>query len=245
MRDQRQPGYGHEPHGAGAAPPLGEGEDTLHSVLVWDLPVRLFHWLTVVLMIAAYLTWRLNWMDWHAWVGDALLALVLFRLLWGFCGSETARFRHFIASPQKAARQLARLGRREPDHQLGHNPAGGWMVIMLLALLLAQALSGLYVNNDVANEGPLTPLSPARMADALTDLHDVFLWGALVAAAVLHVLAIIAYRVAKGHNLVVPMITGHKRLPQPISPPRMVRWTRALLCLVCAVAVAVVLANWL
>jgi Prokaryotic cytochrome b561 len=61
-------------------------------VLVWDLPIRLFHWLAVVLVAAAYLTWQLNWMDWHAWVGDALLALLLFRLLWGFFGSETARF---------------------------------------------------------------------------------------------------------------------------------------------------------
>jgi cytochrome b len=245
MRDQRQPGYGHDPRGAAASPPPGEAGDALRSVLVWDLPIRLFHWLIVVLIIAAYLTWRLNWMDWHARVGDALLALVLFRLLWGFFGSQTARFRHFVASPRKAARHLARIGRREPDHQVGHNPAGAWMVIMLLAMLLTQALTGLYVNNDVANDGPLTALSPAPVANALTGLHDIVLWDALLAAAALHVMGILVYRVAKGHNLVVPMITGCKRLPQRLPPPRMERSTRAFFCLVCAIVVAALLADWL
>ena len=113
------------------------------KVLVWDAPTRLFHWLTVVLVIAAYTTWRMNLMDWHAWTGDTLLALLLFRLLWGFFGSETARFSAFLASPRTAALQLADGLRREPDRQVGHNPAGGWMVLLLLAFLLAETLTGL------------------------------------------------------------------------------------------------------
>ena len=68
-------------------------------VVVWDAPVRVFHWLVAALVAAAYVTWRLNWMVWHGWVGEAVLALVLFRLLWGFLGGDTARFSHFIASP--------------------------------------------------------------------------------------------------------------------------------------------------
>jgi cytochrome b len=79
------------------------------KVLVWDAPTRLFHWLTVVLVIAAYTTWRMNLMDWHAWTGDTLLALLLFRLLWGFFGSETARFSAFLASP-RAARSNSLMG---------------------------------------------------------------------------------------------------------------------------------------
>ena len=76
-------------------------------------------------------------------------------------GSETARFARFLASPRVAARHLARLFRREPDEQVGHNPAGGWMVLLLLALLLGETLTGIVVNNDVADEGPLTEMMPA------------------------------------------------------------------------------------
>jgi cytochrome b len=184
-------------------------------------------------------------MDWHAWVGEALLALVLFRLLWGFFGSETARFRSFLASPGTALRHLAQIGRREPDLQAGHNPAGGWMVLLLLGLLLTQALSGLYVNNDVANDGPFTELAPARVADAVTDLHDLFLWDALLAAVALHLLAILAYGLAKRHNLVPPMITGRKLLPQRIASPQIAHLTRALFCLALAAAAAAGLAAWL
>ena len=77
-----------------------------HKVLVWDAATRLFHWLTVVLVIAAYATWQMNWMDWHAWTGDAVLALVLFRLLWGLFGSKTARFSAFASSPGAVAAYL-------------------------------------------------------------------------------------------------------------------------------------------
>ncbi|OUL71241.1 cytochrome b/b6 domain-containing protein, partial [Paraburkholderia hospita] len=84
-------------------------------VLVWDAPVRLFHWLVVALVTAAYVTLKLNWIDWHVRVGESLLALVIFRLLWGFLGSETARFRSFVASPAAALRHLRHLFRREPD----------------------------------------------------------------------------------------------------------------------------------
>ena len=82
----------------------GQAEGRL--VVAWDLPTRLFHWLTVALVAAAYATWRLNWMDWHALAGDALLALLLFRVVWGFVGSETARFVRFVASPRAAAHHL-------------------------------------------------------------------------------------------------------------------------------------------
>jgi cytochrome b len=96
------------------------------KVFVWDTPTRLFHWLAVALVVAAYVTWRLNWMDWHAQVGDALLALLLFGLLLGFFGSETTRFSCFLASPRAALGYSAHMFRPEPDRQAGHNPAGGW-----------------------------------------------------------------------------------------------------------------------
>ena len=177
----------------------------------------------MALVAAAYLSWRLNWMDWHAWFGDAVLALVLWRLLWGFFGSDTARFARFLASPRVALQHLAQLRQREPDREPGHNPAGGWMVLVLLALLLGETLTGIYVGNDVADEGPLTELTPASIANLITALHRL-LWQALVAAVVLHLLAIFIYFAVKRHNLLLPMVTGRKWLPASVPSPRMAGW---------------------
>jgi cytochrome b len=216
----------------------------MRKVLVWDAPTRLFHWLAACLVAAAYGTWRMNWMDWHAWIGDALLALLLFRLLWGILGSETARFSAFLARPRQVAHHLARTLRREPDRQIGHNPAGGWMVMLLLALMLGETLTGIYVNNDVADEGPLTELVAAPIANLITDLHRI-LWQALVAAVALHLTAIVVYAVAKRQNLVLPMITGRKRLPEVIEQPRLAGLGRALLVFACGAAAAAALTNLL
>jgi cytochrome b len=214
------------------------------AVLVWDTPIRLFHWLAAVMVVAAYVTARLNWMDWHARIGETLLALVFFRLLWGCFGSETARFSHFLASPAAAWRHLRHVFRREADLQVGHNPAGGWMVVLLLALLLGETLSGLYVNNDVADSGPLTRFVPASIANAITVLHAI-LWDVLLAALVLHVLAIALYALAKGHNLLRPMLTGRKRLPASIRAPKLAPVLRALLLLLVGAIASVLLTTYL
>jgi cytochrome b len=213
-------------------------------VLVWDAPTRLFHWLVVVLVAGAYATLKLNWMDWHVRIGEALLALVLFRLLWGCFGSETARFGSFVASPESAVRHLRHLFRREPDLQVGHNAAGGWMVLLLLALLLTETLSGLYVYNEVADEGPLSEWVPAWIADAISTLHAV-VWDVLLAAVTLHVLVIALYAVVKGHNLLRPMLSGYKPLPTTVAAPRQKPILLALLLLLIGAAVVILLAVYL
>jgi cytochrome b len=222
----------------------GEVDRAMQKIVVWDVPTRLFHWLTVMLVAAAYATWRLDWMDWHAYAGYALLALVVFRLLWGFFGSDTARFARFLAAPRGAARHLVHMFRREPDHQVGHNPAGGWMVLLLLALLLAETLTGIYTNNDVADVGPFTDVTPVAVANFITALHAV-LWQALLVAVTLHVLAIGLYWVAKRQNLLLPMITGRKVLPVGVHPPAQAGVLRALLFLGCGTLAAAALANFL
>lgn len=209
-------------------------------ILVWDLPLRMFHWLTAALVAAAYVTWRLNWMDWHAYAGEALLALILFRVVWGFIGSDTARFSHFLAAPGVACRYLSRMFCREPDEYAGHNPAGGWMVVLLLALLLGQTLTGIIDNNDVADAGPLTDIMPAWLANLIDDLHA-WLWDVLLAAVALHVSAIALYALAKRQNLVWPMLTGRKKLPAHATAPRIASLPLALTVLAGSAAVAVVL----
>jgi cytochrome b len=211
-------------------------------VRVWDVPVRVFHWLIVVLVAAAYVTWRLNWMTWHGRIGEAALVLVLFRLSWGFFGSETARFSSFVASPRTVWSHLKASLRREPDHQVGHNPAGGWMVVALIALLLVETLSGVYVANDIADEGPLTEHVPAWAANAIAASHAI-VWDALLAAIVLHVLAIASHAAIKGQNLVRPMITGTKVLPADKPTPRTGGSGRAILLLLGCAVVAAALVN--
>lgn len=218
-----------------------EGE---RATPVWDAPIRLFHWLVVALVAAAYVTVRLNWMEWHARAGEAVLALVVARLAWGFVGGETARFANFLKAPREALVHLGEMFRREPDRQIGHNPAGGWMVLALLALLLGETLTGLYALNDVADVGPLTPYVPAPLANGIDAAHST-IWDILIAAVALHLAAITTYAVLKGQNLVTPMITGRKRLPSGTPPPRMAPLWRAALALGGGVLVAAALVMFL
>lgn len=198
----------------------------------------------MLLVVAAYVTWRLNLMEWHARAGYALLTAVVFRILWGLFGSESARFARFLASPRAAARHLAHAFRREADRQAGHNPAGGWMVLLLLALLLVEPLSGAYVASDVADEGRWSAAVPAAAANAITALHWI-VWDALLAAVALHLLAILLYTAVKRQHLVRPMVTGWKRLPADVPQPRMASPARAGVLLGCSALAVAAFAHFL
>ncbi|MBN8893050.1 MAG: hypothetical protein BGP12_17515 [Rhodospirillales bacterium 70-18] len=188
---------------------------------VWDGPTRLFHWAIVLLVTFSYVSIRLGWMDWHMRSGEAVLALLIFRLAWGVVGSQTARFSQFLRGPGAVLGHLRHFARREPDTQVGHNAAGGWMVLAMLGLLLAQAVSGLFANDvDAFVTGPLAGrVSDATGTAALALHYQVFTFIKII--VVLHVAAVLAYAVVKRHNLVRPMITGKKRLPAATRAPRM------------------------
>jgi cytochrome b len=187
---------------------------------VWDLPTRLFHWTLVLLVFASWLSSELLWMRWHMWLGYAVLALLVFRVVWGFVGSDTARFGYFLKSPLAAVRHLIHIGRREPDVEVGHNAAGGWMVIGTLLVLWVQALTGLCANDDAMTEGPFAVRAGKDWSDWLSHIHSLNFTVIEIVVA-LHVLAIAVYRVLKGQNLVWPMLTGKKRLPGATRAPRM------------------------
>jgi cytochrome b len=196
-------------------------------VRVWDAPTRLFHWAIVVLLCISWLTESRGWMELHFLAGYSVIALLLFRVSWGFVGSDTARFRHFVKSPLAALQHLALLYRREPDTQIGHNAAGGWMVLLMLVLLVVQVTTGLFANDDADTEGPLFNYVSKATSDWLSHIHAVN-FTLLQIAVVAHIAAIIVYAAIKRHDLVRPMITGRKLLPDAMPPPAMVHPWRAL-----------------
>lgn len=213
------------------------------TVKVWDMPVRLFHWSIVALMVVSWRSYENGAMEVHRWSGYAILTLVLFRLLWGVFGSESARFVRFLGSPAAALAHLRHFARREPDTETTHNAAGGWMVLVMLALLAFQAVTGLMANDDIMFEGPLAATVGKDTSDAATRLHHLN-WTLILCAVGLHVLAVLAYAVLKRVDLVRPMLTGRKRVPADagVTAPHLASPLRAagLLAVACAIVAAVV-----
>lgn len=189
---------------------------TTVTVKVWDWPVRAFHWATVILLCAAWATAEIggNAMVWHMRVGYALLTLVLFRVLWGFAGSRYARFGSFLRGPADVVGYAKSLAARLHAPTLGHNPLGGWSVVALLALLLVQASTGLFANDDIATDGPLVKLVSKAASDRITGIHH-FNFNLLLTLVAIHVSAVVFHAVALKENLVHPMLTGVKRVPAP------------------------------
>lgn len=179
------------------------------AVAVWDMPTRLFHWGIVALVFTSWLSADQGYMRVHLWSGMSLLTLVLFRIGWGLAGSSTARFRDFLHRPRTIAGYLKDMAGVKKTLYAGHNPAGGLMVAVLLAVLLAQAASGLFSNDGLKFSGPLALLVSADMSDRLTRLHGT-IFNIILILVWLHVVAIGFYLLVKGDNLVRPMITGKK-----------------------------------
>ena len=189
-------------------------------VLVWDGWVRLFHWSLVLLLPLSWGSARSGAWKLHFFSGYAILTLVLFRIAWGVFGSESARFGRFVRSPLKALEHLREARHPGPDLHTTHNPAGAWMVVGLLLLLLVQVGTGLVADpDDFVVRGPFSRWLDSATSYAAYGLHARN-FNLLLIAIGLHVVAIFAYRVFKGHDLVGAMLTGWKKLPPHIPAPR-------------------------
>ncbi len=187
----------------------------LRALRVWDVPVRLFHWTLVVLVLVSFTTAQIggNAMQYHEWSGLTILTLVLFRVLWGFAGSTYARFGGFLRGPRSALEYARTLRRDRPAFHAGHNPLGGWMIVLLLASLLVQAGTGMFANDDVMIEGPLVKHISKETSDLLTRIHH-FNFNVLLALVTLHVGAALYYLRVKRENLILPLLTGSKQVPE-------------------------------
>ena len=207
-------------------------------VKLWDLPVRITHWSFVLLLPLMWWTEKIDRMDLHKLLGYAMLALLLFRIFWGLAGSSTARFRGFVTGPRAVLSYLRTLfvGRYEPV--VGHNPLGGWSALALLGLLVLQVSLGLIaVDEDGIVSGPLADYVSFATSEAARDLHeDVF--EILLVFIGLHVAAALFYLIAKRDNLIAPMVSGRKQLPDGTTPPRFAPAWRALVGLALASGLA-------
>lgn len=206
---------------------------------VWDAPVRLFHWALAVLVVFSFITGKVGgaWLEWHMRSGYSILTLLLFRLAWGVAGSQTARFTAFVRGPRAGLEYLrATLARRHPAVP-GHNPLGGWMVLFMLALLLVQAATGLFVDDEIATQGPLAAKVSSAVVARLTTVHRYNEW-VILGAVVLHLVAIATYYWGLGVDLVGPMVHGKMEVPAAAAPPRIApAWLAAVLFAIACAAV--------
>jgi cytochrome b len=176
------------------------------SVVVWDLPTRLFHWSLVIAVAISIVTGRIggNWMTVHAGSGQAICAMLVFRLAWGFVGNYHARFQSFFPTAQRLRAYL-----RGQWAGQGHSPVGAFSVFVLLGLLTLQVATGLPGTDEISFFGPLAPLVSESASTWLTAQHHRVAY-ALYGFVGLHVLAVLFHARVRGNNIVTPMITGRK-----------------------------------
>ncbi|MEP7245078.1 MAG: cytochrome b/b6 domain-containing protein [Gammaproteobacteria bacterium] len=181
------------------------------KVLVWDLPLRAFHWLLVLSMAASWATAEIgfDWMQVHMYLGYWTLGLIVFRILWGFVGPRHARFSNFLASPARIWAYARGLAAGSMIQTVGHNPLGGIMVILMLLLVGFQAATGLFATDDIVWTGPYNGAVSGALAERLTALHHLN-FNFILAAVALHLMAIAFYFLVKKQNLVGAMVHGKK-----------------------------------
>ncbi|TVS09714.1 MAG: cytochrome B [Gammaproteobacteria bacterium] len=189
--------------------------------LIWDLPLRLFHWaLAIAVGVCIYtgLDGGFYEMDWHMISGYAVLGLLLFRISWGIVGPRHARFAAFIQGPVTVWHWLRAAVRRDPPPVAGHNPLAGWFILITLTALLVQAITGLFATDDIFVEGPLRHIPPPdflgwTQTEFLRFMTRIHRQGEyiVIGLVALHLFAILAHRVYLREPLTSAMITGRKR----------------------------------
>lgn len=184
--------------------------------LIWDIPTRLFHWLLVAGLLSQYITaeWLDNAMQWHFYTGYGLLALLIFRFLWGIMGPRYARFSTFISGPVTVWRYTRQILNSHSPAHAGHNPLGGWMVVLMLVAITTQVVSGLFMTDDVFLDGPWRAAVDEPVQNLMNTLHHSVFDGLLWLTG-LHIVAIIFYSVYKKQRLVPAMLHGRKATSAP------------------------------
>jgi cytochrome b len=198
---------------------------------VWDLPIRLVHWVLAALIAFSWWSVHNHHTDWHIWSGCAILTLLIFRILWGFVGSSTALFSSFVRGPRAIGEYM-----RGRWTGIGHSPLGALSVIALIAAIAVQVGLGLISEDeDGIYAGPLSRLVSTDTSDKARDIHELW-FNVLLGLIALHVAAIIFYRLC-GKTLTKSMITGRAPHQAGIEPMRRGEWWVALICLVVGIGI--------
>lgn len=216
----------------------------VRRVRVWDLPTRLFHWLLAATVMASVVTAKIggNAMVWHIRLGLMVLALLVFRLAWGFVGGHWSRFVSFAYGPASLRAYLRGDGGPGGRFEVGHSPLGALSVFALLALLLVQVATGLVADDEVATVGPLNRFVEVATGLQATAWHERVGQYLIIALVVAHVVAVLYYLHAKRRNLIAPMWHGDKPLA-PDTPASADGWPQRVLAAV-LFAVGLALAGW-
>ncbi len=219
-------------------------EPPAQAVRVWDLPTRLFHWVLALTVFASVLTGQFGGsaMVWHLRLGLLVLALLAFRLTWGFIGGHWSRFSSFTYGPRSIVAQLRGQSSPNGRNQIGHSPLGALSVWALLGVLAVQVATGLVADDEVATNGPLNRFVSAAVAGAASAWHKHVGKPLLIVLMLLHLAAVLYYFWRWRRNLIAPMIHGDKTLPAgtPASADGGSRRLHAL----AVFAVALALACW-
>jgi cytochrome b len=187
---------------------MSEHDQKTKPALIWDLPLRVFHWSLAACVLGCFGTAEFGWlsMQWHFYFGYAILVLLAFRLLWGFVGTEHSRFANFLTGPKKLIAYLQQ-GTTGP----GHTPLGALATLALLVAVGVQALSGLFNSDEIQWYGPLSEKVSMDVVEWAADIHE-RLDKVVIALIVLHLCAIAFYALIKRQNLIAPMLHGYKKL---------------------------------
>ena len=207
-------------------------------MLVWDLPLRLFHWALVVCLAGSWITAEagFDYTELHFYFGYTSLGLIAFRLVWGFVGPRHARFSQFLRGPRAVSAHARSLLSREPSSTPGHTALGGWSAIVLVLLVGGQAVSGLFVSDDIFYAGPYHGAVSGGFADAAAGWHHTN-FDVLVVIAAIHILAVLWYAWRKRQNLIGPMIHGRKPVAERDAIPHSRLVTGLLLAVTVGAAV--------
>lgn len=200
--------------------------------MLWDIPTRVFHWLIVCCVPLAWWSAEEERYDLHEWIGYTVLVLVVTRIVWGFVGSRHSRFADFIVGPRAVLAYVRGRG----SNNVGHNPLGGWSVLLLLSLLLMQSVSGLFNSDDVLFSGPLYYWASSDFRDAMGVVHEVA-FNTLLALVGLHIVAVLYHQFRLKKTLLQAMVRGSSKDRQGTEYP--VAWWWAAL-----IVVLVALAFW-
>ncbi len=222
---------------------------TLISAPVWDGFVRVFHWSLVLLFVISAVSGKVGgeWISWHMKSGYAILVLVTFRLIWGFVGGEYARYVSFLAGPIRAMKFAKGLLGKTHQHVIGHNPVGGWMVVVLLLLLATQAVLGLFSNDEIATTGPLARYVSDETSITLMGRHRT-IGNILLGLVGIHIAAVLFHVVVKKEGLIRAMFSGKKELPAHLAHEAIAARKASIpigfLVISIAVAAVAVAVNW-